>query len=889
MLTDVADTAGVMPFFPFSTDNVSISMWKHAAAQGRYGDAAAYYSSLGGVWDFFWFVVVVLFARKALSSEYFRTTVVVADPKVWAWLHNRLRLNQRGLLLVYRGFFFYGLGRMVSWFLYARFEARTPFQPTWGGPDYLSQGNDLSDSSFLTALWHTTAGGVAFFSCMWILWRLFIGRLWARAEDAPAVQRGIWHRRRLRLTRDAPRDDDTVSIPCRRWTTASAGSRTSTGPMRSAGCGPAMPRPRPTCSPNRGSPSCGRPPSRSSRPTTASPCPRSAATRSATSGPIASTAVACGDGPRGTATGPTLPSGRCCSTSTPSGPPTESPGSSPVRTSVSPIDGGPSSACRPGVQTPPSTREFDLVDKRFVPADEGGFVRPLAKGWMSWIDADTVYVATDFGAGTMTRSGYPRTVRRWERGTPLADAEVVFEATVDDMGVWGGVDTLEGARHHVFDVRHDFYSGEIHLLRDGHLVQLDVPGDATATVRERWVFVELRTDWTVGGRTHPAGSLVAADLEASSPATAVPEPLFEPTSTTSLVGWSFTRNHVVLNLLDDVRSRIEVGTPDGRPGRAPRSPVPRTCGPSPPARSRPTTDDLWLTVNDFVTPPLVAADRHRRPGRGPGQVDAGTLRRRRPRHRAALRRERRRHPGPVLPGAATGPGRDTGPDPARRLRRVRGRQRGRLRRCARTLVAGGGRHLRAGQHPGRRRVRPGVAPGRAQASTATGSTRTSRPWPATSSPPASPRPTQLGCTGGSNGGLLVGNMYVRSPELWGAIVCQVPLLDMKRYPHLLAGASWMAEYGDPDTDDWAFIQTFSPYHLVDARPSYPPILLTTSTQDDRVHPGHARKMAARLIELGKDVTYWENVEGGHGGAADAPQQATMQALIYTFLRRRLMG
>lgn len=132
-------------------------------------------------------------------------------------------------------------------------------------------------------------------------------------------------------------------------------------------------------------------------------------------------------------------------------------------------------------------------------------------------------------------------------------------------------------------------------------------------------------------------------------------------------------------------------------------------------------------------------------------------------------------------------------------------------------------------------------------------------------------------------------MYVRSPELWGAIVCQVPLLDMARYHLLLAGASWMAEYGDPDDpDDWAYLEGWSPYHQVDPDRDHPPILLTTSTRDDRVHPGHARKMAALLAELGKDVTYWENTEGGHGGAADAGQQATMQALLYVFLRRHLV-
>ena len=135
----------------------------------------------------------------------------------------------------------------------------------------------------------------------------------------------------------------------------------------------------------------------------------------------------------------------------------------------------------------------------------------------------------------------------------------------------------------------------------------------------------------------------------------------------------------------------------------------------------------------------------------------------------------------------------------------------------------------------------------------------------------------------------MGNMYTLYPKQWGAVVCQVPLLDMKRYTKLLAGASWAGEYGDPDTDDWSFIKTFSPYHNIDADQDYPPILFTTSTRDDRVHPGHARKMAAALMAVNKDVYYYENIEGGHGGAANNEQAAFMSALAYTFLWEKLSG
>ena len=189
VLTDVSDSAGVMIFFPFSTEPVTINMWKHAAAAGAYGDAAAYYSSLGGAWDLFWLVVVVLTARRTLSRDYFRNTVIAADPRVWGWLHRRLRLPESALLLLYWGFMFYGLGRLVSWFLYARFSARAELDLSWGGPGWVA-GNDLSDAGWIEVLARTAAGGLLFAAFLWLCWRLFLRRLWERGSDPPLVMRG---------------------------------------------------------------------------------------------------------------------------------------------------------------------------------------------------------------------------------------------------------------------------------------------------------------------------------------------------------------------------------------------------------------------------------------------------------------------------------------------------------------------------------------------------------------------------------------------------------------------------------------------------------------------------------------------------------------------------
>lgn len=200
VLTDISDTAGVMAFFPFSTDNVTIGMWKHAAAEGRSGDGAAYYSGLGGIWDFFWLLMVLIFAREALRADYFRSVVVPADRTVWSFLQRRLGLSENGLIVFYRGLFLYGVARMVVWFAYARFQAHTPWQPVWGGPKYVP-GNYLNHGTALEIAGRLAIGGVAFVAFVWLSWLLVVRRLWARAVpvDASDGQAGEGQRARSAL------------------------------------------------------------------------------------------------------------------------------------------------------------------------------------------------------------------------------------------------------------------------------------------------------------------------------------------------------------------------------------------------------------------------------------------------------------------------------------------------------------------------------------------------------------------------------------------------------------------------------------------------------------------------------------------------------------------
>ncbi len=187
VLTDMGDSAGVMLFFPFSIEPATIGLWTHSAQEGRYGDAAAYYSGPAAFWDLGWMLVTLIFAWQALTQRYFRDVIVPADPRAWGWLHGRLHLPERALLMIYRGIFFYGLGRMVTWFLYARFDAKTPFQPVWGGPEYV-EGADLSDAGFVEVCIRTAIGGVLFFGFMYLCWRLFIKRLWDRGVDPPSMR-----------------------------------------------------------------------------------------------------------------------------------------------------------------------------------------------------------------------------------------------------------------------------------------------------------------------------------------------------------------------------------------------------------------------------------------------------------------------------------------------------------------------------------------------------------------------------------------------------------------------------------------------------------------------------------------------------------------------------
>ena len=533
------------------------------------------------------------------------------------------------------------------------------------------------------------------------------------------------------------------------------------------------------------------------------------------------------------------------------------------------------------------SREFDLHTCSFV---KGGFYRPESKGGTSWIDEDTMFVATDTGEGSMTSSGYPRIARRWKRGEDLSEAEIVFEGDPEDMAISAAHDSTPGFERDFINRSFAFYNNEAYLLRpDGELTRIEVPNSAKTRIHRQWLALELREDWTPAEQRYVGGSLLVIELEAFLAGSRDFQVLYTPTDSSSLADVTWTRHHLVVNILEDVTYRLQVHTPgtDGAFARSEFIGAPRVGTVQVGALDARRSDAVWMVTTDFLTPTtLWLAEVGETPERlkaTPEFFDAEGLVAEQHFVTSAdgtrvpyflIRPEDLAYDGQA-PTVLYGYG---GFEIALTPNYAAGLGSAWLNKggvYALANIRGGGeygpRWHQAALKENRHRAYQDMA-AVAQDLVDRGITT----------------PARLGVQGGSNGGLLTGNMLTQYPDLFGAVVIQVPLLDMKRYSHLLAGASWMAEYGDPDKpEEWEFIRTFSPYHLFDADRDYPPVLFTTSTRDDRVHPGHARKMADQMIAAGQDVTYYENIEGGHGGAATNAQAAHMAALAYRFLAERL--
>ncbi len=530
-------------------------------------------------------------------------------------------------------------------------------------------------------------------------------------------------------------------------------------------------------------------------------------------------------------------------------------------------------------------REFDLAKRQFVAE---GFVLAEAKSDVEWRDRDTIYVGTDFGPGSLTDSGYPRIVKRWSRGTPLTQAVTVFEGQKTDVGVGAWVDhevrdgltqISEGVHRAIA-----FYNSETFVLRDGAPVRLALPNDSAAQIVGSRLIVRLRSAWNTGGRSYPAGALIVTSVREFLEGARAFDVLFEPTGRTALQNWSPTHNAIVLDVLDNVRSRVWVLTPAPTGWRRREISLPSLGAASARPVDRYTSDQVFVTYQDFLMPPTLFIGDAGAPLEKlksmPAFFDASRMT---VQQFEATSRDSTRVPYFVIgrSGVKNAPtmlygygGFENALEPF---------YSGAL---GRAWLARGGvlviANIRGGGEFGPAWHQAALKEKRQNAFDdfiAIGEDLVRR---------GIAQPKQIGIRGGSNGGLLVGAALTQRPELFGAAVAQVPLLDMRRYNKLLAGASWMAEYGDPDVpEQWAYIAKYSPYQNVRKEVRYPPTLFVTSTRDDRVHPAHARKMFARMQEQGHDAWYYENIEGGHGAASNNEQRALMAAIEYTFLWKHL--
>ncbi len=535
-------------------------------------------------------------------------------------------------------------------------------------------------------------------------------------------------------------------------------------------------------------------------------------------------------------------------------------------------------------------RELDLVKKQFVP---GGFSLPEGKSSVAWKDVDTVYVAADFGPGTMTQSGYPRIVKEWRRGTALADAKTIFEGQASDIAV-GASRSWDHGKTYDFVLRAvTTYTSEVFTIGgDGKLVKIDVQPDAKVDAWNGQLLVTLRSDWTLGDKTWPKGALLATGLDDFRAGKRDFTMLYEPTKTTSLDSTAGLKSALVVNVLDNVHNRLSVWTLANK--KWTEKPMPGVGANDLNTRALwavdedGSTDDYWMDTTGFIEPSTLVLGTLGAPPappikKSPAFFDTKGLVVEQ--HFATSKDGTKvpyfqisrdhltldgSHPTLLYGYGGFEISLTPGYDP----------------------IAGAAWEERGGVYV-LANIRGGAEYGPAWHQAAVQHNRQNAydDFIAVSEDLIARKVTStphLGIEGGSNGGLLMGVMLTERPDLFGAVVCQAPLLDMKRYHKLLAGASWMEEYGDPDkAEDWAALAKFSPYQNLHAGTKYPRTLFTSSTRDDRVHPGHARKMVARMLEQGDDVLYYENIEGGHGGAADLKQAAYVGALEYSFLAKQL--
>jgi len=537
----------------------------------------------------------------------------------------------------------------------------------------------------------------------------------------------------------------------------------------------------------------------------------------------------------------------------------------------------------PGGSDTHVAREFDAKAKQFV---KDGFSLPEAKSNVAWRDENTLWLGTDFGPGSLTTSGYPRIVKLWKRGTPVSAAKQIYECKAADVSCFGGSDILSDGRYDHVTRHPSFFKEELFMVGAGDkLTKLGIPEDSNsrAFFRGRLVF-SLRSDWSVGGKTYGEGSLLAAKVDDLLSGANRFEVLFEPSARVSLQAVVRTRDRVLLATLDNVKSKLLALSLDEKAGEWRRTEIRAPgLGTAELTAADDSTETFFFTYEDYTTPASLWLSEN---GAAPVKVktmpaffDSTGM--------TTEQFEATSKDGTKIPYfVVRGKGAPTDGTAATLLHGYGGFESSSVPYYSGTMgsawLSRGGIYVEANIRGGGE-----FGPAWHKGAMREQHIHNFEDFSAVARDLIARKitsPRHLGIMGGSQGGLLVGGTFTLYPDLFRAVVVQVPLADMKRYSHLLAGASWMAEYGDPDKpEDWAFMQTWSPYHLLKKDAKYPTPFFWTNTRDDRVHPGHARKMVARMEAQGHPVYYFENTEGGHGAGAVSKQTARVTALQYAYL------
>jgi prolyl oligopeptidase len=528
-------------------------------------------------------------------------------------------------------------------------------------------------------------------------------------------------------------------------------------------------------------------------------------------------------------------------------------------------------------------REFDLTTKSFV---SGGFKLPEAKSGTAWVDANTLMVGTDFGPGSMTTSGYPRITKLWKRGTPISSATTVFEVPADHAWAFAYTTDVGDRRYIRITDGKTFYESAEYLYDKGRPVKLDVPKDASVYLVRDQIIVYVRDPWTVGGTKWNTGALVAMPIDDFLAGKRDFKLVMQPGPRETIEGGSATRDYLILNVLNNVRGELRRYSNKAGAWTFEKIPAP-DLGTVNVVATSPRSNRFFFNYTNFIQPTtlyLAAEDgKISEVKQLPAMFNARGLTVEQMEttskdgtkipffivHREGMPRD---GSNPTLLTAYGGFEASSKPSyPS--VGGAAWAERGGVYVLAN--IRGGGEFgpqwHRAGLKENRQRIYDDFA---AVAEELIRQRVTS--------------PQHLGIMGGSNGGLLVGVAFTQRPDLYNAVVINNPLLDMRRYSHLLAGASWMAEYGDPDKpEEWAYLSKYSPYQNLKAGTKYPRVMFTTTTRDDRVHPAHARKMAARMESMGLPFYYFENTEGGHGAGVTNAQRAKEFALIYSYLWQQL--